>query len=133
MESHNTNPLETLAASVSKKKKKTLSTSRLSPNSKRKEKPRKRKKNKRRKERRKERKERRTVERSSRGASSRRGESRESIGMRGNFKSPSLFSLQVLASVPKLSSVDVQLFDRTRDTTKHILTRNSPLFISMAD
>lgn len=92
MESHNTNPLETLVASVSKKKKKTLSTSRLSPNSKRKEKPRKRKKNKRRKERRKERKERRTVERSSRGASSRRGESRESIGMRGNFKSPSLFS-----------------------------------------
>lgn len=44
-----------------------------------------------------------------------------------------LSSLQVLASVPKLSSVGVQLFDRTRDTTKHILTRNSPLFISMAD
>lgn len=132
MESHNTNPLETLAASVSKKKKKTLSTSRLSPNSKRKEKPRKRKKNKRRKERRKERKERRTVERSSRGVLL--GVARaENLSACEEISRAPLSSLQVLASVPKLSSVGVQLFDRTRDTTKHILTRNSPLFISMAD
>lgn len=132
MESHNTNPLETLAASVSKKKKKTLSTSRLSPNSKRKEKPRKRKKNKRRKERRKERKK----GEQSKGAVVELllGVARaENLSACEEISRAPLSSLQVLASVPKLSSVGVQLFDRTRDTTKHILTRNSPLFISMAD
>lgn len=132
MESHNTNPLETLAASVSKKKKKTLSTSRLSPNSKRKEKPRKRKKNKRRKERRKERKK----GEQSKGAVVELllGVARaENLSACEEISRAPLSSLQVLASVSKLSSVGVQLFDRTRDTTKHILTRNSPLFISMAD
>lgn len=126
------NPLETLVASTSKKKKKEKPSQPLDSLQTQNAKKSRAKGRKIKKERKKERK---TVERSSRGASSRGGESRESIGMRGNFNSPSLSLASSLASVPKLSSVGVQLLDRTRDTAtrKYTLKRNSPLFISVAD
>lgn len=69
-------------------KKKALSTSRLSSNSKRKE-------EKKKKERKKERGGKKNSRKEQRWSFPRRGERRESIGMRGNFKSP---LLQVLAS-----------------------------------